>query len=142
LEISKIQTKRKSSIIYNLASYLVCILQPISTNQFTIKDFFWFADWAKAYNHNNEMMCSFDVSSLFTNVPLDETIQIYPDKLYTLHDPPTLHRLVLKVLLEFATKKSYFVFSGQYYDQIDGVAMGSPLGPVLANIFLCHFEKK
>ena len=42
----------------------------------------------------------------------------------------------------FATKKSHFVFDGQYYDQVDGVAMGSPLGPVLANIFMCHFEEK
>ena len=64
---------------YNLVSYLVRILQPISTNQFTIKDSFSFADWAKRYNHNNEMMCSFDVSSLFTNVPLDEPIQICND---------------------------------------------------------------
>ena len=47
---------------YNLAPYLVRILQPISTNQFTIKDSFSFADWAKTYNHNNEIMCSFDVS--------------------------------------------------------------------------------
>ena len=44
-------------------------------------------------------------------------------------------------LLEFATKKSHFIFDGQYYDQIDGVAMWSPLGPVLANIFMCHFEE-
>ena len=34
------------------------------------------------------------------------------------------------------------MFDGQHYDQIDGVAMGSPLGPVLANIFMCHFEEK
>ena len=61
---------------YNLASDLVRILQLISTNQFTIKDSFSFADWAKTFIHNNEIMCSFDVSSLFTNVPLDETIQI------------------------------------------------------------------
>jgi len=34
------------------------------------------------------------------------------------------------------------VFDGQFFDQIDGVAMGSPLGPVLANIFMYHFEEK
>ena len=127
---------------YNLASYLVRVLQPISTNQFTVKDSFSFADWAKTYSHNNEFMCSFDVSSLFTNVSLDETIQICLDKLYALPNPPKLPRSALKDLLVFATKKSHFVFDGQYYDQVDGVAMGSPLGPVLANIFMCHFEEK
>ena len=34
------------------------------------------------------------------------------------------------------------MFDGQYYDQVDSVAMGSTLGPVLANIFMCHFEEK
>ncbi|XP_078382309.1 uncharacterized protein LOC144664995 [Oculina patagonica] len=127
---------------YNLASYLVSILQPISTNQHTVKDSFSFADWAKSYKLNNESMCSFDVSSLSTNVPLDKTIHICLEKLYSLPDPPTLPRPVLQKLLEFATKKSHFLFDGQYYDQIDGVAMGSPLGPVLANVFMCHFEEK
>ena len=52
-------------------------------------------------------MCSFDVSSLFTNVPLDETIEICLDKLYALANPPRLPRLVLKNLLLFATKKNH-----------------------------------
>ena len=64
------------------------------------------------------------------------------DKLYSLSGPPTLPRAVLHKLLEFATKKSHFLFDGQYYVQIDGVAMGSPLDPVLANIFMCHFEQR
>ena len=51
---------------YDLASYLVGILQPISTNQHTVKDSFSFADWAKTYKHNNGIMCSLDVTSLFT----------------------------------------------------------------------------
>ena len=87
-------------------------------------------------------VCSFDVSSLFTNVPLDETTQICRDKSYALPNPPKFPRSVLKDLLVFATKRSHFVFDGQYYDQIDGVAMGSPLGPALANIFMCDFEEK
>jgi len=127
---------------YNLASFLVGVLKLISTSQFTIKDSFSFVDWVKSHKHNNQIMCSFDVCSLFTNVLLDETIQIWLNKLYSLPEPPRLPQPVLKTALEFATKKSHFIFDGQYYDQVDGVAMGSPLGPVLANIFMCHFEEQ
>ena len=80
--------------------------------------------------------------SVFILGSRDESRPARVDKLYSLSDPPTLPRSVLQRLLEFATKKSHFLFDGQYYDQIDGVAMGSPLGPVLANIFMCHFEEK
>jgi len=73
---------------YNLASFLVGVLKPISTNQFTIKDFFSFVDWVKSHKHNNQIMCSVDVCSLFTNVPLDKTIQMCLNKLYSLPEPP------------------------------------------------------
>ena len=78
--VSYIQGRYIQVRLYNLASYLVRTLQPISPNHFTVKDSLSFAEWAKSYNHNNEFMCSFDVRSLFTNFPLDETIQIYLDK--------------------------------------------------------------
>ena len=43
-------------------------------------------------------------------------------------------------MLTLATKESYSPFDGEIYQQVDGVAMGSPLDPTLANIFLCHYE--
>ena len=45
-------------------------------------------------------------------------------------------------LLEVATKNQLFQFDGKLYEQIDGVAMGSPLGPLMANAFLCSIEEK
>ena len=47
----------------------------------------------------------------------------------------------LKPLFSFATAKTHFLFNGVVYDQIDGVAMGSPLAPILANLFMGHHEK-
>ena len=36
--------------------------------------------------------------------------------------------------------ESFFIFDEKFYEQCDGVAMGSPLGPILVNVFMCHFE--
>ena len=44
-------------------------------------------------------------------------------------------------LLNLATKESFFTFNNKFYIQVDGVAMGSPLGPILANIFLSHHSE-
>ena len=79
----------------NVVAFLVNVLKPISAKQFTIKDSLTFVDWAKTHRHDNEIMCSFDVCSLFTNVPLDETIEICLSKLYSHPDPPTLPQHVL-----------------------------------------------
>ena len=127
---------------HKLAKYLVKILKPISSNKFCIKDTLSFVDWIKQQTHNNNYMCSFDVNSLVTNVPLYETINISIDKLYRSPNPPNLPKEVGRTLLQSATKQSHFIFDGKYYDQIDGVAMGSPLGPILANIFMCSFQKR
>ena len=48
----------------------------------------------------------------------------------------------MRSFLEICTKESHFQFNNAFYDQVDGVAMGSPLGPLFANIFMCEFERK
>ena len=86
---------------------------------------------------------AFDVEALFSNIPLDETIDICLNQLYNKKRKiKGLLRKHCKELLNHATKKSCFLFNNTYYKQVDGMSMGSPLGPTFANTFLCFHEKK
>ena len=51
-------------------------------------------------------------------------------------------RKELKKLFLFSTSQTHFIFNSKFYNQIDGVVMGSPLAPVLANIFMGFHESK
>ena len=94
------------------------------------------------FNSSSVVMASFDVTSLFTNIPLDETIDIISNCVFAnavrFHG---LTRCEFRKLLCFAVKNCHFLSNGVLYQQIDGVAMGSPLGPLFANIFLSFHEK-
>ena len=48
----------------------------------------------------------------------------------------------MKTLFNLCTKEMHFSLNDRIYKQIDGVAMGSPLGPVLANVFMVELEKQ
>ena len=128
-----------------LAKHLDKILKPlVSEDNIIIKDTFDFVNRvSKLPINNDQYMVSFDVESLFTNIPTLETIDIIISRAFK--NNRKFHGLTkesLKKLLIICTQKSHFQFNGKYYDQIDGVAMGSPLGPLFANIFMDEFEKK
>ena len=98
-------------------------------------------------------MANFDISSLFTNILLDKAIDLFPDLVF--NETNTLHYRYCSLnrtqfrhshksrkLLGFAFKENRFAFNGQLFDQIDDVAMGSPLGASIVNIFMSHLEKR
>ena len=88
-------------------------------------------------------MSSYDIKSLFTNIPVVEVIEICLKVLY--HSDlkhPQMPEFVCKEMLHMAVLGVEFSFDGKMYKQIDGVAMGSPLGPILANIFVGYLESK
>ena len=66
---------------YKLAKVLVPILKPLTTNEFTVKDSFYFAEEIVDQQHDI-FMGSLDVDSLFTNITLEETIEICTNQLF------------------------------------------------------------
>ena len=126
---------------YNLAKFLLTFIQPHTTNEYTVRDSFHFVSMIDSMDHHL-VMASLDVDSLFTNIPLQETINIVTEKVYANKRKVNgITKRDFKKLLQLSTGGTVFYFNGSYYKQKDGVAMGSPLGPALANAFLCHHER-
>ena len=120
----------------NIAQHLVPILEPIKTSKFTIKNSFEFSK--EVIEQDTALsMASLNVESLFTNIPLDDNINILCNWLFaneagknnfSRNDFEKNLRMILQ---------SNFSIDGKTYKQTDGVAMGSPLGPRLANAVVC-----
>ena len=93
----------------------------------------------------DECIISYYVKAQFTSVPIQPVINIIHSKLANDKDlqqrtPRAIHHIIS--LLEFCLKSTYFVFQVKYYKQIEGAAMGSPVSPIVANIFMEEFEAK
>ena len=128
---------------YKIAKFLIPILSQVSNkfSHFCVKDSFNFVENIRNNRCLPDQMCSFDIKSLFTNVPIDTTINICINELYNSNlNPPMFPKEVCQSLLYMAVKNVEFRFNNYIYRQVDGVAMSSHLGPVLANIFVGYFE--
>ena len=125
---------------YRLAKYLCNLLQPYLPTTYSISDSFSFIQELNTIDLSNKFMVSFDVASLFTNIPLKESIDLAISYITEGNSTLKLSKVELSKLFSISTAETHFRFDGKVFDQIDGVAMGSPLAPVLANLFLGHYE--
>ena len=129
-----------------IAKYLTRLLNPLTMNSHTLKDSFdavtRIQNIPEELFRNGYRFVSFDVKSLFTNVPLKKTVNIILDRIYNKKlINTTLKKRTLKKLLLDSCTKTPFSINGELYKQIDGVSMGSSLAPTLANIIMTAFEE-
>ena len=131
---------------YNTAKELARILKPlVGTSIHHVHNTRDFIEQIKDVRlKDGESIMSYDVTSLFTSVPIKPTLEIIQKRLT--EDPDLHNRTSMNIqqiinLLEVCLNSTSFMFQGQFYQQMEGAAMGSPLSPIIANIFMGAFLK-
>ena len=137
----------QGSVSYGVAKELARILKPLSgNNNHQVLNSREFADEIKKIKlEEGECIMSYDVAALFTSIPVKSAIEVIKKKLEQdteHHQRTTMSTQNILDLLEFCLCNTYFLFQGQYYEQTQGAAMGSPMSPVLANLYMEAFEDR
>ena len=135
------------SVTYGVAKELAKILKPlVGKSPHHINSAQDFVEQAKHITlAPGECLSSYDVSGLFTSVPVDPALTII--KYLLVKDHTLKERTVMEVgdiilLFEFCLKNTYFSFQDQFYEQVEGAAMGSPVSPIVANLYMEYLEQK
>ena len=126
---------------YETSKALNKLISPYLPAKFQLNSSDEFVDLLKTTEAKG-ILASLDVESLFTNVPVNETIQIICDCIYRNSEMPplTIPEATMKKLLEACTTKCPFMHRDKLFLQRDGVSMGSPLGVTFANFYMVHVE--
>ena len=121
--------------------FLADMLAPLvgKTNHYVKNSKELMKELTKMRLEDNEEFCSYDVVSLFTKTAIPQALEVIQRSLCT--DDTLKKRSRLKVddimeLLEFTLTTTYFTFRGEIYRQLFGTAMGSPVSPIVANLFM------
>ena len=141
-----------NSHTYGVSSFLAKILSPVVGNtEYTVKNSCHFAEFVRGkILKADQVLISFDVVSLFTNIPVDLAIKVAIK--IVRQDGTLLQRTCacrrqgpvedIIDLLSFCLNTTYFVFEGCYYQQVFETAMGSPVSAVIANLVMEDVEQR
>ena len=106
---------------YNLARLLCDLCSPLVPKDYSCKDTFTFVSQIKNANLSKKFLFSNDVTSLFTNIALQETIDIAINLIFNHNPNLNITKKELKKLFLFVTSQTHFIFNCKFYNQIDGV---------------------
>ena len=133
------------SVSYGVSKEIARIIKPlVGSTEHQVNNSKEFTEEIKNIKlEEGECITSYDVSALFTSIPIPSALDIINNKLQEDTDfhnrtNMTTHNII--ELLDFCLNNTYFTFQGVFYQQIKGAAMGSPVSPIVANIFMKAFE--
>ena len=135
------------SVTYGVAKELSRILKPLVGNSsHHVNNSKKFAEEIRNIKLERwECLTSFDVTALHTSIPVADAIEVIKRRLEQDTELPrttTWSQDNILKLLEFCLVNTYFLFDGQFFEQTKGAAMGSPVSPIVANIYMEAFEDR
>ncbi|BES99565.1 ankyrin 2,3 unc44 [Nesidiocoris tenuis] len=119
-----------------MSKFLITPLKILTSRyNFTVRDSFEFVDKVREVHIPPDYsMVSFDIKSMFTNIPVNRALTIIEENWSTIETGTNLPRNVYMDILKFCVENAYFQFDGSFYRQISGLPMGDCLSPILAEI--------
>ncbi|KFD45899.1 hypothetical protein M513_13237 [Trichuris suis] len=136
------------SITHELCSYLKSIIQPVvGKRESAVRNCKNFVEQIRLFEISpSDILVSYDVKDLFTSVPISYTFNVLQELLYADDSLPQRTKLSPFQIVQLASfcmlEGNFFHFQGRFYRQEGGAPMGSPLSPVLAEVFMEHLEGK
>ena len=135
------------SIGYNISRALADLLAPlVGKTKYHVQNSKQLADEMKVVKlKEDDMFVSHDVVSIFMNTPIPQSIEIINNEFKkdkTLKQRTLLSPEDIVELLEFVLPTTYFIFRGQVYQQKYDTATGSPVSPIVANLFMEDLEQR
>lgn len=123
------------SPLQSLSKYLAKCLQPaVEKADSFVKNSEHFVKIIESQKlDKNDILVSFDIVSLFTNIPINEALNTVRE----ICQPPE----DIINLIEHCLNNTFFLFDSKTFKQIKGAPMGSSLSPPIANLFMTKFEK-
>ena len=129
---------------YQLSKYLTTILQPLTNeSRHKVQSTKDFIDTIKTVQiPNDHKLVSFDVTSLFTSIPVQLALDYSETAMKnSIHELP-LPKDDIMDLLKLCLTCSFFQYNGKHYKQLHGTAMGSPVSGVVAEIVMQNIEQQ
>ena len=101
---------------YNLVPFICDLLSPLVPNDYSCKDTFSFVSQIKNANLSGKFFVSYDITSLFTNIPLQETIDIVINLIFNHNPNLNITKKEIKFFFLFPTSQTHFIFNSKFYN--------------------------
>ena len=131
--------------IYDITKTTKQYISPYLPSKYNIKSTHELIQVLLTIKPNNGILSSLDIENLFTNVTVNETVDIIINNIYNNPSLPPLKinpNILRKLLLTCTSEVPFHEHLGNIYVQTDGESMGSVLGPIFSNLYISNLENR